>query len=83
MVHQQVVVGTWRRVRLGLKAFADGNCGGEIEAKLRPAATKGDIFNNVPRYEIAAYRLQMLYLDPDDYVTQQRPTVLRAVALEQ
>jgi hypothetical protein len=40
----------------------------------------GFTFNNEPRYEIAAYEFQKLYLDEREYVVP--PTVLRAVDLE-
>ncbi|HEY0305302.1 MAG TPA: hypothetical protein VGC44_10020, partial [Longimicrobiales bacterium] len=40
----------------------------------------GFTFNNEPRYEIAAYEFQKLYLDEPEYVVP--PTVLRAVDLE-
>lgn len=53
--------------------------GEELTIKLRPAARR-DEFNNVPRYELAAYHLQRLFLDPDDYVVP--PTAFRALPLE-
>ncbi len=43
------------------------------------AAPGGERFNNVPRYELAAYELQKLFLDEKDYVVP--PTVARAVPL--
>lgn len=43
------------------------------------AAPGGESFNNVPRYEIAAYELQKLFLDEKDYVVP--PTVPRVVSL--
>lgn len=45
-------------------------------AKAWPGASD---FNNEPRYEVAAYELQKMYLDPADYVVP--PTVLRSVPL--
>ncbi|HSN73046.1 MAG TPA: hypothetical protein VLT59_16140, partial [Steroidobacteraceae bacterium] len=60
---------------VGLKArvrFADGT---EMTLKIRPAAPGASEFNNEPRYELAAYRLQPLFLDQDDYVVP--PTALR------
>jgi len=53
--------------------------GEQLEIKVRPA-TRRDEFNNVPRYELAAYRLQPLFLDPEDYVVP--PTVFRGFPLE-
>lgn len=49
--------------------------------KLRRAEPGADEFNNCPRYDSAAYELQKLYLDPDEYVVP--PTVLRMLPLEQ
>ncbi len=51
-----------------------------VLAKWAQAAPGGETFNNVPRYEVAAYRVQRLFLDPADYVVP--PTVLRAVPIE-
>ena len=50
-----------------------------LRVKLRRADPGADSFNNVPRYELAAYELQKLFLDPDDYVVP--PTALRMVPL--
>lgn len=47
--------------------------------KWAKAAPGGESFNNVPRYEIAAYELQKLFLDEKDYVVP--PTVARVVSL--
>lgn len=49
-------------------------------AKWAPAPVGGEAFNNIPRYELAAYELQKLFLDESDYVVP--PTVVRAVPLE-
>ncbi len=48
--------------------------------KWAQAAPGGSTFNNEPRYEIAAYELQRLFLDQADYVVP--PTIARAVPLE-
>jgi hypothetical protein len=64
---------------VGLKArvrFADGE---EMTVKIRPAGRGGSEFNNEPRYELAAYRLQSLFLDSPDYVVP--PTALRMLPL--
>lgn len=60
---------------------ADISFGGSapLRVKLRHADPGADSFNNVPRYDLAAYALQKLYLDPADYVVP--PTVLRMVPL--
>lgn len=46
-----------------------------LRVKLRKAEPGADSFNNVPRYDLAAYELQKLFLDPAEYVVP--PTVLR------
>lgn len=53
-------------------------------AKLAPAPRGGEDaedFNNEPRYEVAAYELQKLFLDEDELVVP--PTALRAFPLEE
>ena len=50
-----------------------------LRAKLRKAEPGADSFNNVPRYDLAAYELQKLFLDPAEYVAP--PTALRMVPL--
>ncbi len=45
--------------------------------KLRRAEPGAEDFNNRPRYDIAAYELQKLFLDPAEYVVP--PTALRMV----
>ena len=57
-----------------LLAFNDSTA---IEVKWAVAPRGGDAFNNMPRYEAAAYELQKLFLDERDYVVP--PTVLRMV----
>ena len=58
---------------------ADVSFGGEppLRVKLRHADPGADSFNNVPRYDLAAYELQKLFLDPAEYVVP--PTALRMV----
>jgi hypothetical protein len=48
-------------------------------AKWANAAPGASAFNNEPRYDLAAYEIQKLFLDPDDYVVP--PTVLRSFPL--
>jgi hypothetical protein len=48
-------------------------------AKWANAAPGASTFNNEPRFELAAYEIQKLFLDPDEYVVP--PTVLRAFPL--
>lgn len=50
-----------------------------LRVKLRKAEPGADSFNNVPRYDLAAYELQKLFIDPPEYVVP--PTALRMVPL--
>ncbi|MGB8693415.1 MAG: hypothetical protein WCD08_07905 [Steroidobacteraceae bacterium] len=50
-----------------------------LRVKLRKADPGADNFNNVPRYDLAAYQLQKLFLEPAEYVVP--PTALRMVPL--
>ena len=50
-----------------------------LRVKLRKAEPGANSFNNVPRYDIAAYELQKLFLDPPEYLVP--PTALRMVPL--
>ncbi|MDH3732164.1 MAG: hypothetical protein OEU54_01470 [Gemmatimonadota bacterium] len=47
-----------------------------IQMKYAPAARGADEFNNRPRYELAAYEIQKLFLDPEHYAVP--PTRARA-----
>jgi hypothetical protein len=60
---------------------ADVSFGGSapLRVKLRKAEPGAEEFNNVPRYDLAAYELQKLFLDPAEYVVP--PTALRMVPL--
>ena len=58
-------------------AFPDSSV---IIVKWAIFAPGGDVFNNSPRYEIAAYEFQKMFLDEPDYVVP--PTVSRAFGLE-
>jgi hypothetical protein len=49
-------------------------------AKLAKAPYGGGEFNNEPRYELAAFEIQRLFFEPDEYVVP--PTVVRAVPLD-
>ena len=49
-------------------------------AKWANAPQNGSRFNNEPRYEMAAYEIQKLFLDESEYVVP--PTVLRAFPIE-
>lgn len=50
-----------------------------LGAQLAKAPAGGAVFNNQPRYELAAYELQKLFLEPDEFVVP--PTVIRAFPL--
>ncbi len=58
---------------------ADVSFGGAppMRVKLRKAEPGADVFNNVPRYDLAAYELQKLFIDPPEYVVP--PTVVRMI----
>jgi hypothetical protein len=58
-----------------LKADISFGAAPPLRVKLRKAEPGADTFNNVPRYDLAAYELQKLFLDPPEYVVP--PTVLR------
>lgn len=64
-------------VRIVPLVFADGT---EVLTKWVPAPRGGDRFNRSPRYELAAYELQKLFLDEPEYVVP--PTVVRAISLD-
>jgi hypothetical protein len=50
-----------------------------FRVKLRKSEPGAEAFNNVPRYDIAAYELQSLLMDPAEYVMP--PTALRMIPL--
>jgi hypothetical protein len=52
-----------------------------MEVHWKPVAPPGQGFNNEPRYELAAYRFQKMFLDEPDYVVP--PTTLRAMSVEE
>jgi hypothetical protein len=52
-----------------------------LRVKLRKAEPGAQAFNNVPRYDLAAYELQKLLLDAPEYVVP--PTSLRMLPLAQ
>lgn len=54
--------------------------GTTVLTKWAPAPRGGEAFNNVPRYEVAAYEIQRLFLADDEVVVP--PTVMRAVSLD-
>jgi hypothetical protein len=62
-----------------LRAIVTFGGAAPLRVKLRKAEPGADSFNNVPRYDLAAYELQKLFLDPAEYVVP--PTALRMVPL--
>jgi hypothetical protein len=52
-----------------------------LRVKWAAAPRGADSFNNRPRFEIAVYELQKLFLDEEDYVVP--PTVVRAMPLDE
>ncbi|HSQ69731.1 MAG TPA: hypothetical protein VLM41_06565 [Steroidobacteraceae bacterium] len=60
---------------------ADASFAGQppYRIKLRKAEPGAEEFNNRPRYDLAAYELQKLFLDPEEYVVP--PTSLRMLPL--
>jgi hypothetical protein len=52
-----------------------------MEAHWKPVAPPGEGFNNEPRYALAAYRFQTMFLEEPEYVVP--PTVLRAMSVEE
>jgi hypothetical protein len=52
-----------------------------IRLKVRKAEPGAQTFNNVPRYDLAAYELQKLLMDAEEYVVP--PTSLRMVPMTQ
>jgi len=62
-----------------LKAEASFDGAAPYRVKLRRAEPGAEDFNNRPRYDLAAYELQKLFLDPAEYVVP--PTALRMMPL--
>lgn len=52
-----------------------------LQMKYAPARPGADEFNNRPRYELAAYEFQKLFLDPPEYVVP--PTLGRCMPLDE
>ena len=50
-----------------------------ITVKLRKSEPGAESFNNIPRYDVAAYELQKLLMPPSEYVVP--PTALRMIPL--
>jgi hypothetical protein len=52
-----------------------------LRVKVRKAERGAQTFNNVPRYDLAAYELQKLLMDAEEYVVP--PSALRMLPIEQ
>lgn len=65
------------RTQRALLEFDDGE---SLLVKWARSAYGGGAFNNRPRYEVAAYEFQKLFLDEDEYVVP--PTVARCFTLD-
>lgn len=65
------------RTDRGTLVFGDGT---SMMAQLAAAPRGGETFNNVPRYELAAYEVQKLFLEDPEYVVP--PTAMRAFPLD-
>lgn len=57
--------------------FADGV---RVQAKWKAAPSGGEGVNNSPRRELAAYTVQQLFLDPEDFVVP--PVAVRCIPLD-
>jgi hypothetical protein len=62
-----------------LKAEVSFDGAAPYRVKLRRAEPGAEDFNNRPRYDVAAYELQKLFLDPPEFVVP--PTALRMIPL--
>lgn len=65
------------RTQRAILQFADSS---RMIVKWAKAPRGGGEYNNRPRYEVAAYRFQQLFLEEDEYVVP--PTVVRSFPLE-
>lgn len=65
------------RTQQALLEFPQGS---PMLVKWARAPRGGGTFNNQPRYELAAYRLQKLFLEPEEYVVP--PTAIRCFPLD-
>lgn len=54
--------------------------GAMMQVKFAPAPPGGEVFNNRPQYEVAAYEIQKLFLDESEYVVP--PTAARCLAFD-
>ena len=64
---------------IGKRVILKYEDGKDLQIKWRRALNEGHTFNNAPRFEIAAYELQKLFLDESDFVVP--PTIARGYLL--
>jgi hypothetical protein len=79
VIHEAVISRPKARGDITLRAEVSFGGAAPLRVKLRKAEPGANAFNNVPRYDLAAYELQKLFLDPAEYVVP--PTALRMVPL--
>lgn len=65
------------RTQFAALSFGEGNL---MNTQWAVAPPGGETFNNVPRYELAAYEIQKLFLDEAEYVVP--PTVVRCFPVD-
>jgi hypothetical protein len=66
-------------VDITLKADVSFSGQPPLRLKVRKAERGAEVFNNVPRYDLAAYELQKLLMDAEEYVVP--PTALRMIPI--
>ena len=69
------------KVKLPKRVTLEHGDGTEMRVRWKTSERGGQAFNNQPRYQIAAYRFQQLFLDSNDYVVP--PTVGRCLPVGQ
>lgn len=79
ITHAQVTRPTATTTDITLRAEVSFAGEAPMRVKLRRAGPGAEEFNNVPRYDLAAYELQKMFLDPAEYLVP--PTTLRFIPL--
>lgn len=83
LIHDDFEIKSFKDLRfkgdIGKRVMLQYGDGEEVQIKWRRALKGGHVFNNAPRFEIAAYEIQKLFLDEADYVVP--PTVARGYTL--
>ena len=85
LIHEDFEIFKFRDLRfkgdIGKRVILKYDDGKDLQIKWRRALNEGHVFNNAPRFEIAAYELQKLFLDESDFVVP--PTVARGFLLSE